>query len=118
MMIKIIAILALSSGIIASPFSRGNMCDRKKSEILRGIRRKDKQTIENFKINEEGEPERICGEGYEYKKDIIFCFDVCALKVGDTCLRSIEAGKDLCADDLECVSDDYDSHLPLTCQSL
>jgi len=47
MMIKIIAILALSSGITASPFSRGNMCDRKKSEILRGIRRKDKQVRKN-----------------------------------------------------------------------
>jgi len=118
-MIQILAIFALSSGTLASPFSRrGNMCDRKKSQILRGIRRKDKETIANFKINEEGEPERICGEGYELKKDIVFCLDVCALKAGDNCSRSVEAGEDLCADNLECVSNDYESHLPFTCQSI
>ena len=44
--------------------------------------------------------------------------DVCALKAGDTCSRTIEAGEDLCADNLECISDDYDAHLPFTCQSM
>lgn len=44
MTIQILAMLALSSGILASPFSRReNSCDRKKSQILRGIRRKDKE---------------------------------------------------------------------------
>merc|ERR1712047_102149 len=115
-MIQILAILALCSEILAS--RRGNLCDRKKSQILRGIRIKDKETIENFKINEDGEPERKCGDGYELKKDIFFCMDVCALKAGDTCSRTIEAGEDLCADNLECISDDYDAHLPFTCQSM
>ena len=55
MMIQILAILALSSEILASPFSRReSSCDRKKSQILRGIRRKDKEVrklffSENFK---------------------------------------------------------------------
>jgi hypothetical protein len=52
------------------------------------------------------------------KKDIFFCIDVCALKAGDSCSLTGEAGKDLCADNLDCISDDYDAHLPFTCQSL
>jgi hypothetical protein len=49
MMIQILAILALSSEILASPFSRReSSCDRKKSQILRGIRRKDKEVRKLF----------------------------------------------------------------------
>ena len=79
--------------------------------------------MSNFKINEIGEPERICGDGYELTKDVFFCFDVCLLKAGDTCSKEVEAGVDLCGRDrdgneLECAGDDFRPDLPFTCQPM
>merc|ERR1719422_2577207 len=80
---------------LAFSFTRSK-CELNKRDLIRAIVNKDKEVTDLYRLNNDGEPERICAPGYNLLWDMYFCMKVCGLQTGDTCLRTAESGIDTC----------------------